>query len=134
MSNLENTGRASRRGALAEAAERLDKIARVVKDQQLSETRTGPRVALTESMVASPEEAWAKKFMTQAIGPVAIGSQPAAFPALAPQNPVPLASQDYVAVLPSLVASHSARGAAIGAAIARRSSTRTWLGWLFLGR
>ncbi len=70
----------SSRNALAEAAERFDRLARVVKDQQLSETRSGPRIALNETYVASPEEAWAKKFMTQAIGPVAMRLEPPAAP------------------------------------------------------
>ncbi len=81
MSDLTKPGA---RGALAEAAERFDRLARVVKDQQLSETRSGPRVALSDTYVASPEEAWAKKFMTQAIGTASGTAVAPALPALAP--------------------------------------------------
>src|SRR5258707_673821 len=70
MSNFseENRGGAAR-SALAEAGDRFDRLARVVKDQQLPETRSGPRVALAETSGARPEQAWAKNFMTQATGP-----------------------------------------------------------------
>ena len=137
MSNIENTGR---RGPMAEAAERFDRIARVVKDQQLSETRTGPRVALTDSLVASPEEAWAKKFMTQAIGPAATGPITGVAPALAPQSAVPHASQGFsataagTAVARTDVSMALPGSRAIGEGIGRSARKRTWLGWLLLGR
>jgi len=80
MADLGKSMSVSGRGALADAAERLDRVARVVKDQQLAETRSGPRIALNDVYIASPEEAWAKKFMTQAIGPAAMRLEPPAAP------------------------------------------------------
>jgi hypothetical protein len=80
MADLGRSVNVSGRGALADAAERLDRVARVVKDQQLAETRSGPRIALNDVYIASPEEAWAKKFMTQAIGPAALRLEPPAAP------------------------------------------------------
>src|SRR5262249_7760001 len=64
--------RPSRRGALAEAAERFDRIVNIVKDQQLSHTQPGTAVRRPESeaYVLSPEEAWSRKYMIQCVGPV----------------------------------------------------------------
>lgn len=62
--------RPSRHGALAEAADRLDRIVNIVKDQQLSDTRSGARRPESEAYVLSPEEAWSRKYMIQCVGPV----------------------------------------------------------------
>jgi hypothetical protein len=65
------TDRPSRRGALAEAAERFDRIVNIVKDQQLSHTQSAPmRRPESEAYVLSPEEAWSRKYMIQCVGPV----------------------------------------------------------------
>jgi hypothetical protein len=58
------------RGALAAGAERFDRLARAVKDNQLGRGKTGPRPPVTEAFELSPEDAWAKKYMTYCIGPV----------------------------------------------------------------
>ncbi len=58
------------RGALAAGAERFDRLARTVKDSQLRRTKTAPRQPVTETFELSPEDAWAKKYMTHCIGPV----------------------------------------------------------------
>jgi len=145
MSNLSEQSRAgANRGALAEAADRFDRIARVVKDQQLSETRSGPRVALTETHAASPEEAWAKNFMTQAIGPATTTFAAPALPAFAPIAQTPPVSHGFSPASPT--PSESPKESAsfrpggdlrLGnqmqglRAPARR---RTWIGWLLLGR
>ena len=63
--------RPSRRGALAEAADRFDRIVNIVKDQQLSHTQPGTvRRPESEAYVLSPEEAWSRKYMIQCVGPV----------------------------------------------------------------
>ncbi len=63
--------RPARRGALAEAADRLERIVNIVKDQQLSQSQSGAvRRPDSEAYVLSPEEAWSKKYMIQCIGPV----------------------------------------------------------------
>jgi len=59
-----------RSAALADAAERLGRVARIVKDQQLERTRSAQRPAESEAYVASPEEAWSKKYMIQCVGPI----------------------------------------------------------------
>ena len=146
------------RNALAEAADRFDRLARVVKDQQLSETRSGPRIALTETYTASPEEAWAKKFMTQAIGPATTTFSAPVVPAFAPQIQAPAVSQGLsssiqpvlaepsvahgfsappVAAVPLAEATSFRPGGDLrpGRAIkTARQRRRSWLGWLLLGR
>ncbi|HEY8698141.1 MAG TPA: hypothetical protein VIM02_11010, partial [Rhizomicrobium sp.] len=57
------------RSAFAEAAERLEQTARAVKTQQVEETQ-GPPLGVPHRMTAiSPDEAWSRKYMSQAIGP-----------------------------------------------------------------
>ena len=145
MSNFSEQGRTgAARGALAEAADRFDRLARVVKDQQLSETRSGPRVALTETYSASPEEAWAKNFMTQAIGPAMTTFAVPTVPAFAPVGQAPLASQGFsstaqaVPIEPrkenvSFRPGGDLRGGNMRPA-RRPQRQRTWLGWLLFGR
>ena len=98
MAEVRKFNETAPRGALADAAERFDRLARVVKDQQLAETRSGPRIALTDAYTASPEEAWAKKFMTQAIGPAIASLQPPTMPVFVPMAQPPLVSQGFAAV------------------------------------
>jgi hypothetical protein len=61
---------APRSGPLADAAERLDRVINVVKDQQLARNQSGVRRPESEAFVLSPEEAWSKKYMIQCVGPV----------------------------------------------------------------
>jgi hypothetical protein len=58
------------RGALADGVERFDRLVRKVKNSQLARTKTGARPPATEAFERSPEDAWAKKYMTHCIGPV----------------------------------------------------------------
>src|SRR5690242_8903391 len=147
MSNLPEQNPTVGRSALAEAADRFDRLARVVKDQQLSETRSGPRVALTEAHNASPEEAWAKNFMTQAIGPAMTSFTVPTVPAFVPVGQAPLASQGFIAaptapvIAPAKADTSSFRpGGDLRSAYmaattpAKRRRERSWLGWLLLGR
>ena len=145
MSNLQEQGRAgATRGALAEAAERLDRLARVVKDQQLSETRSGPRIALTETYRASPEETWAKNFMTQAIGPATTSFAAPTLPAFAPVAQGQQASHGFSVStgsdpsqpqreIVSFRPGGDLRSNGMRPESARRRR-RTWIGWLLLGR
>ncbi len=59
-----------RSGALSEGAERLGRLANIVKDQQLERVQSGLRRPESEAYVSSPEEAWSKKYMIQCVGPV----------------------------------------------------------------
>lgn len=135
MAQLGKAHETQTRSALTDAAERLDRLARVVKDQQLAETRSGPRIALNDAYVASPEEAWAKKFMTQAIGPAVTSLQPAV--TLPPIQPV-LPNQGFVATPPKTSGAApevrpGAQDRAIGGAIGKPMRRRSWLGRLFRG-
>jgi hypothetical protein len=132
-------------GALAEAAERFDRLARVVKDQQLSETRSGPRVALSDTYVASPEEAWAKKFMTQAIGPASGTVVAPTLPAFTPAVQLSQPMHGYAAAPAQQAPTRPHMGAAAPGDLRRTAVAsqrlqaqerrrRTWLGWLLLGR
>jgi len=149
MSNLPEQNRTAGRSTLAEAADRFDRLARVVKDQQLSETRSGPRVALTEAHTASPEEAWAKNFMTQAIGPAMTSFTVPTVPAFVPVGQAPLASQGFIAapavpMAPAIAPAKAGTsfrpggdlrsGYTAAATPAKPRRERSWLGWLLLGR
>lgn len=57
-------------GALAAGASRMGALASAVKDQQLERIQSGLRRPESEVYVASPEEAWSKKYMIQCVGPV----------------------------------------------------------------
>ena len=70
MANPFDVNDRPRSGALAEAAESLGRVARVVKDQQLAWNQPGARQAPSEVLVQSPEETWSKKYMIQCVGPV----------------------------------------------------------------
>ena len=59
-----------RSAALADAADRLGRVASIVKDQQLARTQSGMRRPESEVYVSSPEEAWSRKYMIQCVGPV----------------------------------------------------------------
>jgi len=59
-----------RAGALADAAEKLGRVASVVKDQQIARNQSGARTPESEVFTLSPEEAWSKKYMIQCVGPV----------------------------------------------------------------
>jgi hypothetical protein len=70
MSNPFKLSDTQRSGPLAEAADRLDRVVSIVKDQQRARTNSGERPKDSEVFVLSPEEAWSKKYMIQCVGPV----------------------------------------------------------------
>jgi len=57
-------------GALADAADRLGRVASVVKDQQIARNQSGSRPPESDVFTLSPEEAWSRKYMIQCVGPV----------------------------------------------------------------
>ena len=146
MSNLSEQSRAgATRGALAEAADRFDRLARVVKDQQLSETRSGPRVALSETYAASPEEAWAKNFMTQAIGPAVTTFTVPTVPGFVPAGQAPLVGHGFATSPPPPSGDPRRESTSFrpGGDLRFRNPNperpaprrrRSWIGWLLLGR
>ena len=70
MSNPFTSSETMRAGPLADAAERLDRVISIVKDQQRARTNSGERPKECEVFVLSPEEAWSRKYMIQCVGPV----------------------------------------------------------------
>jgi hypothetical protein len=135
---------APRSGPLAEAAERLERVANVVKDQQLARTRSGARRPESEAFVLSPEEAWSKKYMIQCVGPVCT-VRPTAEGALLLPRFVPAPPARTAAVSRAIVpekapeirlnaqARPGVRAAVepIGLAIGKPVRRRSWFGRLF---
>jgi hypothetical protein len=70
MANPFTLNEKPRAGALADGAERLGRVASVVKDQQIARNQSGARSPESEVFTLSPEEAWSKKYMIQCVGPV----------------------------------------------------------------
>jgi hypothetical protein len=133
--------RPSRRGALAEAADRLDRIVNIVKDQQLSHTQSGAvRRSESEAYVLSPEEAWSRKYMIQCVGPVCT-IRPTAegallLPRFVPAPPVREAAQireiaPALPVQPGAPRSRKAASEPIGLLIGKKVRRRGLLGRLF---
>jgi hypothetical protein len=126
--------------AFKAAAERFERIAQVVKDQQLSETRTGPRIARPDNFVASPQEVWARQFMTQSIGPAAPRATFAPVPSYVPLATTPAAGPEIGTGF-SRIEAKTARAAprpqqdqTIGMALGKPGKKRSWIGRLLLGR
>ena len=123
---------AESRSVFEQGADRLEEVVRALKTQQIEE-RQGPiQVVSSRQNLASPDEAWARQFATQCIGPVcfpvAPGSDmplppltqalqsfpPARQSAYAP-TPMPAASKPHAAaVTPS-------KSGPIGAAIGKKT-------------
>jgi len=137
-----------RSAALADAAERLGRVASIVKDQQLERTRSGQRAPESEAYVASPEEAWSKKYMIQCVGPICTIKPTAEGALLLPRfQPVPEAKAPAAGVavtaadpapVPMAVPVKSGRkraakaqAAPIGLAIGKPIRKRSFLGRLF---
>jgi hypothetical protein len=135
-----------RAGALADAAERLGRVASVVKDQQIARNQPGHRPPESDVFALSPEEAWSKKYMIQCVGPVCTiqptveAKQPAdaaalllprfaAGPAVVAQAPQtvavepsnPVAARADIPARPSRKAAAEPIGLAIGKPVRKRS-------------
>jgi len=144
MTEKPNLSGARKAGMLSEAAARFDRLARVLKDQQLSETHAGARIAPPDPNVPSPDEAWARKYMTQAIGPASVPQAGGAGATLPRLETMPgsrdfaLAADAHMSVgaaaprEPSRDLSATTAGG-IGAIIGRPLRKRSWLGRLLLG-
>jgi hypothetical protein len=125
---------------LAEGAERFDRLARILKDNQLAKTRGKPAVTppLSEVFVLSPDEAWAKQYMTQCIGPVCFtqaATPPgfAKFPAIPPQAPPRSSAVEARSERPATSGKPAARQPSepIGRVIGKPVRPRSWLARLF---
>ncbi|HWA90823.1 MAG TPA: hypothetical protein VG889_12360 [Rhizomicrobium sp.] len=145
MSDLFKFDVRPRAGALAEGAERLGRLANIVKDQQLERVQSGVRRPDSEAYVASPEEAWSKKYMIQCVGPVCTvrptdeGAlllprfQPEPEPqALAPKRSIAVTPAPAAEDMPKPQAARGKRAAEpIGLAIGKPVRKRSLLGRMF---
>ena len=134
-------------GPLAKGAQRLERLARSLKDNQLARTRTkiGAQPPVGEAFVLSPDEAWAKKYRTNCIGPVCFPATGADLPAFAKfaLKPVPQAVSHDVSTpsnatrpRPALSPrpTHPGEAGPIGLAIGKPVRPRSWLARLLRGR
>jgi hypothetical protein len=132
------------RGALADGVKRFDRLARTVKDSQLGRTKTDPGPPVTEAFELSPEDAWAKKYMTRCIGPVCFTVEAMAEPPVFAKFTVPPEASVHSGAL--LAAgletaqnppprrrdtADRANPGPIGLAIGKPVRARSWLGRLF---
>jgi hypothetical protein len=143
MTETHKPGKATH-GALVEGAERFDRLACAVKDNQLGRTKTGQKPSVTETFTLSPEDSWAKKYMTQCIGPVCfeLTGDPPVFAKFTAPPATSAQTQGFRAAGPQETPNvpPSDRPAAgrvfavpIGTAIGKPPRARSWLGRL-IGR
>jgi hypothetical protein len=126
---LERSGRS----ALADGAARFDNLARELKAQQVNQSQSPTSTAYQPAPV-SPDEAWARNFMTHGIGPRFELPNAAN---IAPTMQMPAAnlgmSFDFAAPV-AAAASPAAGGpeapSAIGARFGKPEPRRSWLGRL----
>ncbi len=125
------------RGAFAEGAERFERIARGAKTQQVTESPATGQPHST--MVLSPDEVWAKNFMSHGIGPrpetsALAGMAPiahlVAMPKFAAPNEQVLAKPAAVVRAAPVV---QTPGGPIGVQIGKPQRKRSWLGRLLRG-
>jgi hypothetical protein len=130
------------RSALAQGAAKLESFARDLKIKQGGGKRGTPFVPeRTTSM--SPDELWAKQFMSQGIGPCSDMSVACQLPPANtkfPMQSVPpglaaKATQSHTTVGSTNSEPRSAAGSGpMGAAIGKPMQKRSWLGRMLLGR
>jgi hypothetical protein len=145
MSDLFKFDIRPRAGALADGAERLGRLASTVKDQQLERVQSGARRPESEVYVASPEEAWSKKYMIQCVGPVCTvrpTDEGAALllprfqpepKALGPERSIAVAAPEAppAPVVPMRAAAGRTQAQPIGIAIGKPVRKRSLLGRMF---
>jgi hypothetical protein len=131
-----------RSGALADAAERLGRVASIVKDQQIARNQSGVRPPESEVYVQSPEEAWSKKYMIQCVGPICTIQPTEAAAMLLPRfapapaakrtaQSVELAPQKPASAVPAAPAARKTAAQPIGVAIGKPIRKRSLIGRLF---
>jgi hypothetical protein len=122
----------SRPSSLLEAAERFDRLVKVVKDNQYAAAGATPPEA-EEIDVLHPEEAWARRFATHTFQPHGAGRDDA-FPFqgfLMPPVDRPVQPIPPVSPRPS---PDSRAGSHIGAGLGKAGPRRSWLARLVGGR
>jgi hypothetical protein len=119
----------SRRSALTEGAARFDGLARELKTQQIAESQGTPSTVYQPAAV-SPDETWARNFMTQGIGPRLELPHVASF---APPLQMPGMSFDLTApqaIVARPVERRLEASMPIGAQLGKPAPRRSWLGRL----
>ncbi|MGD0192435.1 MAG: hypothetical protein ABSD74_16990 [Rhizomicrobium sp.] len=114
------------RSALAEGAARFDGLARELKARQIAENQGGTVSTDYVHAAVSPDEEWARNFMTQGIGP-RLDIQPIS--AVMPSPAMPGVAFDFSPSPTRAVpqAAPETRGA-IGTSLGKPAPRRSWLG------
>jgi hypothetical protein len=132
------------RGALAEGAERLDRIARSARTQPIAATPDTPIDEQSRAMAISPDEIWARNYMSHGIGPkletsTLAGMAPIAHLVSMPKfvPPTELRQEPVVSKTAAMIERPSINDrkspGPIGARIGKPIRRRSWLGRLLLG-
>lgn len=116
------------RSTFAEGAERLAKLARTVREQQIADVQGVVAFPVSNVYSLSPDEVWSKKYMSQGIGPTLDCARPGGV------CPMPFeANEPATAIVPQAVksvtqAAPTADYPQIGQAIGKPYRKRSWLG------
>jgi hypothetical protein len=121
----------------AESMERLDQVVRSVKMQQIAQHQGPVQIASNRMNAISPDEAWARQFSNQCIGPVCFGPAPKMDMPLPLSNVTQSFSADRrtaysrptaekITAIPTPIASNGPMGIQIGRQKHRRSVWK-WL-------
>jgi hypothetical protein len=144
MAERKNLSDTPPRGALAEGAERLDRIARSARTQPTG-AAPGSTIDDTSRVLAiSPDEVWAKNYMSHGIGPkletsTLAGMAPIAHLVSMPKfvPPTELRQEPVVSKTAALIERPSIDDrkspGPIGARIGKPIRRRSWLGRVLLG-
>jgi len=117
------------RSALSDGAARFDALARELKSQQIAQCQDAPSTACSPPAL-SPDEEWAKNYMTQAIGPRLEMPRTTIFtPPPMPSVVFEFAPVEVIRPTPAAVGVEAPP--AIGAQLGRPEPRRSWLGRLF---
>ena len=129
MANDKSPFPRSGRSALADGAARFDHLARELKAQQVNQSQ-GPTAPVYQPAPVSPDEEWARNFMTQGIGPRLELPRAAD---MVPTLQMPRMSFDFAGAAASAAKPGTNMfepPAAIGARLGKPVPRRSWLGRL----
>jgi len=126
------------RGALAEGAERLDRIARSATTQPANSTAGNPIDDNSRVLAISPDEMWARNYMSHGIGPKLeasplLGMAPIAHLVSSELRPEPIVTRTAPIAEQPMIRDVKPNGP-IGAHIGKPMRKRSWLGRMLMGR
>jgi hypothetical protein len=145
MAERKNLSDTAPRGALAEGAERLDRIARSAKTQPATGASNAPIDDNNRALAISPDEIWARNYMSHGIGPKLeasplLGIAPIAHLVSMTKfiPPTELRAEPIVTKTAPIVEKPATPdlkpSGPIGAHIGKPMRKRSWLGRMLLGR